>query len=444
MKTLPNAPNAERSVLASAFMDPESLDVVADVLTADDFNAPGNARIFECAMWLHGNGAAVDSLTLREEIARRGWLARVGGDEYLVGLCNVVPEYGNVLQHAKIVRDKSIARRIIMAAREIEAAGFGDYGTIAEYADHADKAIFAATQCTGTKAAIPFREALSNVVKKIQAASARKQTITGIPTGFGKVDRLLAGMQLTDLIVLAARPGMGKSAFALAAMINAARAGWSSAGFLLEMSDEQWAVRAIGSEARVDLADLRTGAIKQDGWTRVMGAASDLSGLGVYLNDTPGITITQLRSQARRLKSQHGISLVVVDYIQLMRAGFKTGSREQEVAEISRALKALAKELGIVVLGLAQLNRDCEKRADKRPMLSDLRESGSLEQDADVIAFLYRDEVYTGADTQCPNECEVNVAKHRSGPTGTVKVRFDREFTRFDNLADEWTHEAAE
>ena len=436
----PNDLTAERAVLGGILLENDAMNTVLELpLTPDDFYSDANARIFESMSQLFAAGQPVDTITLRERLAIANRLHAIGGDEYLFSLTNTIPTVANIEAHAKIVREKAVIRRLIMACHEVAANGYGDYGSMEEFLDQAERSIF---NIAKHRLRTPYEHITDVVVRSFEAitkAAELKQHITGLPTGFERLDRMTAGMHPGDLIIIAGRPAMGKTAFALNVALNACRMRKSAAVvFSLEMPKEQLANRLLCSEAKVDAGKLRTGYLSRDDWPKLTAAAGTLSDLPFWLDDTPGLTLMELRAKARRLKAEHDLGLIVIDYLQLMRAGTKTDSREQEISEISRSLKGLAKELGIPVIALSQLNRSVESRGnkDKRPQMSDLRESGAIEQDADTIWFIYRDEVYNPESTE-KGIAEVIVGKQRAGATGTVKCLFQREYTRFENLAEE-------
>jgi replicative DNA helicase len=427
-------------VLGGILLENEALNTVLELpLGPDDFYSDAHARIFEAMTQLFSAGQPVDAVTLRERLATSNKLHAIGGDEYLFNLTNTIPTVSNIEAHGKIVREKAIIRRLILACHETAAQGYGDYGSMEEFLDGAERAIFNVAK---HRLRSPYEHITDVVIRTFEAinrAAELKQFITGLPTGFEKLDKLTAGMHPGDLIIVAGRPGMGKTAFALNVALNACRIRKTPCVFFsLEMPKEQLANRLLCSEARVDAGKLRTGMLARDDWPKLTQAAGTLSDLPIWLDDTPGLSLMELRAKTRRLKAEHGLGLVLIDYLQLMRAGVKTDSREQEISEISRSLKGMAKELELPVMALSQLNRGVESRGnkDKRPQLSDLRESGAIEQDADTIMFIYRDEVYNPESTE-RNVAEIILGKQRAGPTGTVKCMFHREYTRFENMADD-------
>lgn len=427
-------------MLGGILLENDALNTVHELpLTHEDFYSDAHSRIFEAMVGLFSAGQPVDLVTLRERLAIGNKLHAVGGDEYLFSLTNTIPTVANIEAHAKIVREKAVIRRLIQACHETAAVGYGDYGSMEEFLDQAERSIFNVAK---HRLRSPYEHITDVVVRcfeGITRAAELKQHITGLPTGFERLDKMTAGMHPGDLIIIAGRPGMGKTAFALNVAMNACRLRKKAAVvFSLEMPKEQLANRLLCSEAKVDAGKLRTGYLSRDDWPKLTQAAGTLSDLPIWLDDTPGLTLMELRAKTRRLKSEHDLGLIVIDYLQLMRAGVKTDSREQEISEISRSLKGMAKELGLPVIALSQLNRGVESRGnkDKRPQLSDLRESGAIEQDADTIMFIYRDEVYNQESTE-KGVAEIIVGKQRAGPTGTVKCLFLREFTRFENLDEQ-------
>ena len=436
---------AERAVLGSILLDNSTLDLVLEVpLAPEDFYSDANEQIFAAMLELFKAGTEIDTLTVRAHLLSSGkcgnsGFRRAGGDEYLFGLTNVIPTVAHVEAHARIVRDRSDVRRLLQVCHETLAQGYGEPGNAAALLGNAERSIL---EIAKHQVRTPYEHVQPIVVRtfeQIVHAAETRQHITGLPTGFERLDRMTAGMHAGDLIIVAGRPGMGKTAFALNVALHACQARKAAvAVFTLEMPKEQLATRLLCSEARVDAGKLRTGVLAREDGPKLTSAAERISELPLYFDDTPGLSLLELRSKARRLKAEKGLGLIVVDYLQLMRSGGKADSREQEISEISRSLKAMAKELGLPIIALSQLNRGVESRGnkDKRPQLSDLRESGAIEQDADTIIFIYRDEVYH-EDSADKGLAEIIVGKQRSGPTGTVKCLFLRECTRFENLDEQ-------
>ncbi|MFW6049886.1 MAG: replicative DNA helicase [Myxococcota bacterium] len=436
----PNSLEAERAVLGGILLQNDAINVVTETLSPEDFYSEANATIFESMVALFSRGQPVDEVTLRAELAAREKLQAVGGDEYLISLTDTLPTVSNIESHARIVREKAVVRKLITACHEIAARGYGDYGEIEHFLDDAEGAVF---QVAKERARNPYehvKDVVYRAFQQIHEAAQRDERITGLTTGFDGLDRKTAGLHPGELVIVAGRPGMGKTAFALNLAVNACSSRRETVAiFSLEMAKEELVRRMLASEAKVDGSRLRTGQIAHDDWSRLAEAAGFLSDLPVWIDDTPSISVLELRAKARRLRAEQGLACVIVDYLQLMRSGSRNESREQEISEISRSLKALAKELSVPVLALSQLNRGVESRGnkDKRPQLADLRESGAIEQDADTILFIYRDEVYNREDPTNRGIAEVIVGKQRAGPTGTIRTRFFSEYTRFDDLAEE-------
>ena len=435
----PNAVDAERAVLGGILLENDAMNTVLEIVEAEEFYVEANSIIYATMKELFGRGQPLDSVTLREELVTKQKLQAVGGDEYLLGLTETLPTVANIEAHAKIVKEKSVVRKLITTCHTIAATGYGDYGGLEDFLDGAEAAVFGVAKQRAKNPYEHVKDIVMRTFEEINLTAQRGGQLTGTPTGFLRLDKLTAGMHPGDLIIVAGRPGMGKTSFAMNVAFNACAQGEVPvAVFSLEMPKEQLVKRLLVSEARVDGGRMRTGQLLRDDWPKLAAAAGVLSEMPIFIDDTPSITMVELRSKARRLQSEHGLGLIVIDYLQLMRSGSKNDSREQEISEISRNLKGLAKELELPVIALSQLNRGVESRGvkDKRPQLSDLRESGAIEQDADTIWFVYRDEVY---NKESPDRgvAEIIVGKQRAGPTGTVRCRFFNEFTRFDNLSDD-------
>jgi replicative DNA helicase len=438
----PHSLDAERAVLGGVLLENNALNLVTQIVTPEDFYSRANAIVFDGMCELFRRGQPVDTITLRAWLTDRGSLQKAGGDEHLLSLTNTIPTIANIEQHAEIVREKAVVRRLITACHEIAATGYGDYGDPEEYLDTSEKKVFEVGKERGGLPYEHIKDVVVRTFEQIHAASERKEAIIGLPTGFSKLDQLTAGLKGGELIIVAGRPGMGKTALALNIALHASQARSAPvAVFSLEMRKEELARRLLCSEARVDGGRLRTGMLSQDDWNRLTRTAGPLCDLKIYIDDTAGLSLMTLRSKARRIRAEHGLSMIVIDYLQLMQAGGKKDSREQEISEISRSLKALSKELDVPVIALSQLNRGVETRPgkDKRPQLADLRESGAIEQDADVILFVYRPEVYAKTDEErlpLRGLAEVIIGKQRAGPTGICRVKFFHEFTRFENLQE--------
>ena len=426
---------AEESVLGGVLLDNAALDRVVELVQPDDFYRGAHRKLFNAMLALSERSEPVDLITLSEALRSRGDLADVGGTAYLGELAERVPTAANVVHYAKIVRDRAVLRGLITAATEIATRGYEASGDVAELLDRAEQLIFEISERRVRNAFTKLSQVLVESIKTIERLYEQKQSVTGVPTGFVDLDRMLSGLQPSDLIIVAGRPSMGKTAIVLNVAEHAAlRADVGVAVFSLEMAKEQLAMRMLCSEARVDLARVRTGHLTDREFPRLAMAAGRLGDAPIFIDDTPALSVLELRAKARRLKRDpaNKLGLVIVDYIQLMRSSEGRDNREQEISEISRSLKALAKELHVPVLALSQLNRQVESRTPPVPRLADLRESGAIEQDADVIIFLYRDDYYN-EDSDKKGLAEVIVAKQRNGPTGSVELTFLREFTRFEN-----------
>jgi replicative DNA helicase len=426
--------DAEESVLGAILLDNTALDRVATMLQPDDFYRESHRRIFRAMQALADRSEPADLITLGEMLRTRGELADVGGASYLAELAERVPTAANVAHYARMVRDKAVLRNLISTATSIAERGFAGQD-VKELLDRAEQEIFSLSDREVRPAFVRLDGLLNSTFDTIERLYEQKQAVTGVPTGFLDLDRLTAGLQPSDLIIVAGRPSMGKTALCMNIAENAAlKADVGVAIFSLEMSKEQLAMRMLCSQAHVDLKRVRTGHLNDDEFRRLAEAASSLSEAKIYIDDTPALTVLELRAKARRLSrdASANLKLVIVDYLQLMRSSEGKDSREQEISEISRSLKALAKELSLPVIALSQLNRQVENRHPPKPRLADLRESGAIEQDADVIAFIYREEVYD-EDTPRKGIAEIIVAKQRNGPLGNVDLAFLREFTRFEN-----------
>ena len=427
----PHSTEAEKSVLGAALLSKDALFDVVEVVKPQDFYDKNHTEIFEAMLDLNRKNVPVDALTVAEELKKRGSLDMVGGRAYVASLSSGTPTTSNALEYGKIVAEKASVRRLIDTADDIVVKGYEGGMDANQMLDYAESGIFEISQLRQKGQYAHIRDVLISNIEIIDKASQMEGGLTGITTGFKYLDTMTSGLQKSDLIILAARPAMGKTAFALSLALNAAVKGRASVMmFSLEMSKEQLGQRLLSMESKVDLQSLKTGRLERRDWDDINIAMDVLSGANIHIDDTAGITIMEMKSKCRRLKAEEGLDLVVIDYLQLMTPEGKSDSRTQEISVISRNLKLLARELDCPVIVLSQLSRAPETRTDHRPMLSDLRESGSIEQDADIVIFLYRDEYYN-EDTESPGECEVIVAKHRSGPTGTVKLAWLEKLTRF-------------
>ena len=428
---------AEQAVLGAMLIKKEAVIEAMEILRPEDFYRAAHRVVFEAIMAVFQNDSAVDMITVTEQLKKSDLLDKAGGVAGVTALANAVPTAANVVYHAKIVREKAELRELINAGSEITGWAFEDSDDVDAVMDKAEKRILEVTARENSADFTSMKDIVISVFKQIEERSTNKGGLTGVASGFTDLDRLTSGFQPSDLILVAARPSMGKTAFTLnIASYVAVHLDKPVAFFSLEMSKEQLAQRMLCSEGGIDSQRLRNGDMKDEDWEHVIAAADRLTYAPVFIDDTPGITVMELRSKARRIKAEHGLSMVIIDYLQLMSGkGSKNGdNRQQEISEISRSLKALARELKVPVIALSQLSRSVESRQVKRPMLSDLRESGSLEQDADIVMFLYREDYYD-KETEQQNVTEVIVAKHRNGPIDTVRLYFDKEFTRFANFA---------
>ena len=433
-KIPPSDIEAEQAVLGSMLTDKDATIAAIEVLKEDDFYREDNKLIYRAILNLYNRAEPVDIITLKSELTSMGKFDAVGGLEYLADLPEKVPTTANVERYIKIVEEKAILRNLIKTANEIINLGY-DPKEVENIMDSAEKKIFDIMQSKNQKGYSPIKDVLVDTFSQLEMLYNQKQHITGVPTGFADLDYKTAGLHGSDLILLAARPAMGKTAFALNIATNAAvRAKVPVAIFSLEMSKEQLVNRVLCGEAMVDSNKVRTGKLDEQDWAKLASALGPLSESEIYIDDTPGISVMEIRAKCRKLKLEKNIGLVVIDYLQLIQGSNKRGgSREQEISEISRSLKILAKEINVPVIALSQLSRAPEQRPDHRPMLSDLRESGAIEQDADIVMFLYRDDYYN-EDSDKKNIAEVILAKHRAGSTGTVELLWLGSYTKFVNI----------
>ena len=435
---------AEMSVLGGVMLENEALNRALEFLRTEDFYRESHRKIFNALIILGDKNEPADLVTLTAVLKDRGELEAVGGSTYLATLVDYVPTAANINYYCKLVKEKAVARKLIEASTNIATRGY-EGGDMEEILDQAEKAIFEISENRIRPSYYPVKDILKDTFKSIEALYERKELVTGVPTGYHDLDKMTAGLQPSDLVIVAGRPSMGKTAFALNLVEYATTHADNSVPaviFSLEMSKEQLVQRMLCSLAKVDAGRLRTGHLRESDWPKLTMAAGQLNETQIFIDDTPAISVLELRSKARRLKAEHGLGLIIVDYLQLMR-GSNPESRQQEISEISRSLKALAKELAVPVVALSQLNRSLESRTDKRPMMADLRESGAIEQDADVIMFVYRESVYCedckSRERTCEKghdkDAEIIIGKQRNGPIGTVHLTFRGEFTRFENQA---------
>ena len=434
-KVPPHDIEAEQAVIGSMLTDFEAVVTAIEMLKPEDFYREDNKLIFVAIVSLFNKGEPVDIITVKAELESMGKFENVGGIEYLAELPDKVPTTANVTKYIKIVEEKSTLRDLIKTANEIIDLGYDTTEDVDAIVESAEKKIFDTIQNKNTKSYTAMKDILVDSFTNLEELYNRKQHVTGVPSGFTELDYKTAGFHGSELILIAARPAMGKSAFVLNIATHAAlKANIPVAIFSLEMSKEQMVNRIMCSEAMVDSNKVRTGKLEEDDWTKLAEAIGPLSEAEIYIDDTPGISVTEIRSKCRKLKMEKNIGLVVIDYLQLVQASARRGgSREQEISEISRSLKILAKEIGVPVIALSQLSRAVEQRPDHRPMLSDLRESGAIEQDADLVMFLYRDDYYN-PESEKKNIAEVIIAKHRGGSTGTLDLGWFGNYTKFVNL----------
>jgi replicative DNA helicase len=442
LRVPPHSVEAEQAVLGGLMLNERAWDQVADKLREEDFYRRDHQLIFRAIGNLAEKQQPCDAVTLGEYFESNGLTEQVGGTGYVIELASTTPSAANIVAYAEIVREKSVLRQLIDVGTTIANDGFQPEGRPSrELLENAEKSVFEIAEAgsRGKKQFVAMKSAVKDAFRILQERYENKGSITGVPTGFNDFDARTTGLQPADLIILAARPSMGKTALALnMAEYAALKTKRAVAVFSMEMSASQLAFRLISSLGRVNAQNLRTGELEDEDWSRVSHAITLLADAKIFIDDTPALSPTELRSRARRLAREHGgLALIVIDYLQLMQVPGNKENRATEIAEISRSLKALAKELNCPVIALSQLNRSLEQRTDKRPVMSDLRESGGIEQDADVIAFIYRDEYYNKENSPDKGLAEVIIAKQRNGPTGTVKLVFNGQYTRFDNYASE-------
>ncbi len=442
-KLPPQSIEAEESILSSILIDNSTLYDVVEILVPEDFYRTAHQKIFSGMTDLFAKSEPVDLVTLANHLKEKGRLEEVGGAAYLANLIDTIPMAVNAQHYARIIRDKSSLRRLIEKANIIVNRCFEDQGDVDEVINYAEKSIFEISENKIKKAFHPISDLVDHNIDTLEERQGNESMFTGVPTGFARLDQLTSGLQRSDLIIVAARPAMGKTSFALNIARNAAvESNIPTAVFSLEMAKEQLSMRLLTSEARIDSARLRGGFFSSEDWQRLTHAAGILQQAPIYIDDSPDVSPMDIRGKARRLKSDKGLGLVIIDYLQLMRGSTSSERRDLEISEISRSLKILAKEIDVPVIALSQLNRMLEQRGDKRPMLSDLRESGALEQDADVVMFIYRDEVYNKEpDNPNKGKAEIIIGKQRNGPVGVVNLAFLNNYTRFETLAqDDYTH----
>ena len=431
----PHNTEAEEAALGSLLLDPDAIFNVASFLNPEDFYREKNGWIYDAVRDLHNRREPADFVTLCDELERRGQLEEVGGAAYITFLINAVPTAIHAEYYARIVERTAILRRLIGAAGQIAAIAYEDAEDVDEVVDRAEQVLFGVSQRRITRDLVSIKQIIGAYYDRIDYLYQHRDELIGIPTSFPLLDKLLGGLQPSDLIIVAGRPSMGKTSLVLSIAQNAARKfNQRVALFSLEMSCEQVVQRLVSAETGIDSQRLRLGDLKDDEWPLFVEATGILSEVPIFIDDTPSISALQMRTKSRRLHAEHGLDLVIVDYLQLMRGDIRSENRVQEISAISRSLKGLARELNVPVIAVSQLSRAVESRKDHQPMLSDLRESGSIEQDADVVMFIYREEIYD-PDTERKNIADVIVAKHRNGPTGKIPLYFQKELAQFHELA---------
>lgn len=431
----PHSLDAEEAVLGSLLIDPDAILDVASFLKPEAFYREPNKWIYQAILDLHEQREPLDFVTLTEILRKRSQLEDAGGEAYLISLLNAVPTSVNARSYARLVEGAALRRRMISAAGTIAELAYDEDEDVNVVLDRAEQALFGISEERTTRDLMPLRDIARDYLDRIEELNARGDEMIGVPTGYMDIDRLLGGLNKSDLLIVAARPGMGKTSFQLGMALHAGmRHNKRIAMFNLEMSGEQLVQRMIAAETRIDSQRLRRGQLHDQEWPIFLEAVGRLSETKIFIDDTPSITPLQLRTKCRRLYAEHGLDLIMIDYMQLMQAERTTNNRVQEISEISRSLKGLARELDVPVVTASQLSRAVENRQDKRPQLSDLRDSGSIEQDADIVMFIYRDEYYNPDTTDRPNIAEINVAKHRNGPTGVVDLYWHGKLATFRNL----------
>ena len=434
-RTPPQDLVAEQSVLGGMLLSKDAIADVVEVLRGQDFYRPAHESIYEAVLDLYGRGEPADAVTVSDELTKRGEISKVGGPAYLHQLIQSVPTAANAGFYAQIVAERAVLRRLVNAGTKIVQLGYGNDGEVEDLVTAAQAAIFAVAERRSAEDYVALGEVMESAMDEIEAAGHRGEGMIGVPTGFYDLDELTHGLHPGQMIVIAARPAVGKSTFALDIARSAAiKHKMATVFFSLEMSRTEIAMRLMSAEATIQLQDLRKGTVKDEQWAKIAKVMGPLNEAPLFIDDSPNMSLMEIRAKCRRLKQQHDLKLVVLDYLQLMSSGKRVESRQQEVSEFSRALKLLAKELGVPVIALSQLNRGSEQRTDKKPMVSDLRESGSIEQDADMVILLHREDIYDKESSRA-GEADVIIAKHRNGPTKTIVVGFQGHYSRFSNMA---------
>ena len=445
-KLPPQNLEAEQSVLGAILIENTALLKCIEIITPEDFYRESHRKIYNAMLDLFDKSEAIDLVTLTEHLTKKNAIEVVGGASYLASIAAQVPTAANARYHAKIMREKALLRSLLHSSTDIASKVYEDSSEADELLDYAEKSIFEISDKRIKVAFTPVRDVINDSIKMIEDLVERKEVITGVPSGFSDIDEMTTGFQKGDLVILGGRPSMGKTAFGLNIIQHVGvELNEPAAIFSLEMSTRQLMLRMLCSEAMVDSNKVRKGFINRgEDWTKLTGAAGRLKEAPIYIDDSAAIGVLEMRAKARRLKMEHGLSIIMVDYLQLMSGRGNFERREQEISDISRSLKALARELDVPVIALSQLNRGVEQRTDRRPTLADLRESGAIEQDADVICFLYRDEVYDKDNPDKKGKAEVDIAKQRNGPTGRVKLTFLSKYTRFQSFSHEYAGEMEE
>ena len=436
-RTMPHDDVAEQSVLGGMLLSKDAIADVVESLRASDFYKPAHETIYEAILSLYGHGSPADAITVADELKKRGELARVGGAAYIHTLIASVPTAANAQYYAEIVMEHAIMRRLIEAGTKIAQLGYANETEVDTLVDQAQAEIYAVTDGNAKEDYVSFSEALEETINEIDANSNRPDGVYGVPTDFIEFDELTGGLHGGQMIVIAARPGVGKSTLALDIARSAAiHHQMTTVFFSLEMSRTELAMRILSAEGKISMGRLKKGDLDTEGWTNLATLQGRIDSAPLFIDDSPNMTLMEIRAKCRRLKQRNDLKLVVLDYLQLMSSGKKVESRQQEVSEFSRSLKLLAKELDVPVIALSQLNRGSEQRTDKRPMVSDLRESGSIEQDADMVILLHREDMYN-PDSERVGEADMIIAKHRGGPTRTIPLAFSGKYSRFNNMANE-------
>ena len=434
-RILPHSTEAEQSVLGAMIMDADAITTASEIITGDDFYNKEYGLIFDTIVELQNSGSSVDLVTLQNKLKEKDVPPEVSSLEYVKDFVSAVYTSANVKNHAEIVQKKAVLRKLIRTTEGITNTCYAGKDDVETILEDTEKKVFDIVQRRNAGDFVPIQQVVMNALDIIEKAAKNKGAITGVPTGFTDLDYSTAGFQPSDLILIAARPSMGKTAFALNIALHAAvKCQKSVAVFSLEMSKEQLVNRLFAMESKVNSQNLRTGNLSDKEWDKLMEGAIEVGKSKLIIDDTGSISISELRSKCRKFKLEHGLDMIMIDYLQLMTGSGKTDSRQQEVSDISRSLKALARELNVPVIALSQLSRKVEERPDHRPMMSDLRESGAIEQDADVVMFIYRDDYYN-KDTDKPNVAEIIIAKQRNGPVGTIELAWLPDYTQFKNLA---------